>query len=72
MGGAGVNRFARSLYNLGVKQRFYDSLLRPTTELAGILCLAVAVLSAGYLVLNDTTHLLGIRMSDRPLSVSAV
>ena len=66
------NRFARSLYNLGVKQSFYDSLLRPTTELAGILCLSVAILSAGYLVLNDTTHLLGIRMSDRPLSVSAV
>jgi subfamily B ATP-binding cassette protein MsbA len=69
---ARFNRFAKSLYNLGVKQRFYDSLLRPTTELAGMLCLAVAVLSAGYLVLNDTTHLLGIRMSDRPLSVSAV
>jgi subfamily B ATP-binding cassette protein MsbA len=69
---ARFNRFARSLYNLGVKQRFYDSLLRPTTEIAGILCLAIALLASGYLVLNDTTHLFGIRMSDRPLSTSTL
>jgi subfamily B ATP-binding cassette protein MsbA len=69
---ARFNSYARSLYNLGLKQSFYDSLLRPTTELAGILSLSIAVLASGYLVLNDTTHLLGIRMSDRPLSVSSV
>lgn len=69
---ARFNGFAKSLYNLGVKQAFYDSLLRPTTEIAGILCLTIAVLASGYLVLNDTTHLLGIRMSDRPMSVSTV
>ena len=69
---ARFNGFAKSLYNLGLKQSFYDSLLRPTTELAGMLCLAIAVLASGYLILNDTTHLLGIRMSDRPLSTSAV
>jgi subfamily B ATP-binding cassette protein MsbA len=69
---ARFNGFARSLYNLGVKQSFYDSLLRPTTEIAGILCLTIAVLASGYLVLNDTTVLLGIRMSDRPMSVSTV
>ncbi len=69
---ARFNGFAKSLYNLGVKQAFFDSLLRPTTELAGMLCVAIALLASGYLVLNDTTHLMGVRMSDRPMSVSTV
>ena len=69
---ARFNRFAKSLYNLGVKQAFFDSLLRPTTELAGMVCVAIALLTSGYLVLNDTTHLFGIRMSDRPLTTSSV
>jgi len=69
---ARFNRFARSLYNLGVKQAFFDSLLRPTTELAGMVCVTIALLASGYLVLNDTTHLFGVRMSDRPLTTSSV
>ena len=69
---ARFNKFAKSLYNLGVKQAFFDSLLRPTTELAGMLCVTIALLASGYLVLNDTTHLFGIRMSDRPLTTSTV
>lgn len=69
---ARFNGFAKSLYNLGVKQSFYDSLLRPTTELAGILCVAIAVMASGYLVLTNSTHLFGIRMSERPMSVSAL
>ena len=69
---ARFNGFAKSLYNLGIKQSFYDSLLRPTTELAGILCLAIAVMASGYLVLTNSTHLFGIRMSERPMSVSTV
>ena len=69
---ARFNRFSKALYNLGVKQAFFDSLLRPTTELAGMVCIAIALLASGYLVLNDTTHLMGIRMSDRPMSKSTV
>ena len=69
---ARFNHFSKTLYNLGVKQAFFDSLLRPTTELAGMICVAIALLASGYLVLNDTTHLLGVRMSDRPMTVSTV
>lgn len=69
---ARFNRFSKTLYNLGVKQAFFDSLLRPTTELAGMVCVAIALLASGYLVLNDTTHLLGVQMSDRPMTVSTV
>ncbi len=69
---ARFNKFSKALYNLGVKQRFFDSLLRPTTELAGMICITIALLASGYLVLNDTTHLLGVRMSDRPMSKSTV
>lgn len=66
------NRFSKALYNLGVKQAFFDSLLRPTTELAGMICVAIALLASGYLVLNDTTHLFGVRMSERPMTISTV
>ncbi len=69
---ARFNKFSKALYNLGVKQKFFDSLLRPTAELAGMICIAIALLASGYLVLNDTTHLLGVRMSDRPMSKSTV
>ncbi len=69
---ARFNKFSRALYNLGVKQAFFDSLLRPTTELAGMICIAIALLASGYLVLNDTTHLMGVRMSERPMTVSTV
>ena len=69
---ARFNRFSKVLYNLGVKQAFFDSLLRPTSELAGIICISIALLASGYLVLNDTTHLFGIRMSERPMTISTV
>lgn len=47
----------------------YDSLSRPLTELIGILTICLALLAGAYLVLNDTTHLWGMRMSDEPLSL---
>ena len=51
---------------------FYDSLIRPITELMGIVVIGVAILSGAYLVLNQETHLFGLRISDQPLSATQV
>lgn len=50
----------------------YDSLTRPMTELMGILGVCLAIAAGAYLVLADETHLLGIRMSARPLSMGSL
>ncbi len=55
-----------------MKIAMYDSLVRPATELMGICTICLAILGGAYLVLNQETHLLGVRMSDRPLSISSL
>lgn len=59
---------AQSLYRISQKIAFYDSLIRPITELLSIVAIAMAILVGAYLVLNQETHLFNIKMSDRPLS----
>lgn len=58
---------ARSLYDMGMRISFFDALLRPISEILGILVVVVAILTGAYLVLNQQTHLLGFRISDRPM-----
>jgi ATP-binding cassette, subfamily B, bacterial MsbA len=50
----------------------YDSLTRPLMEVLGLLTIGLALLAGAYLVLEGETHLLGIRMCDRPLSLGAL
>ncbi|MBN2023995.1 MAG: ABC transporter ATP-binding protein [Pirellulales bacterium] len=47
----------------------YDSLSHPITEIMGILTICLALLAGAYLVLEKETHLLGIRISARPLDL---
>ncbi len=64
-------RFKRNssmLYRMSLRMRFYDALLRPTTELLGIFSIAVAILAGAWLTLNGAQSLFGITISDRPLS----
>lgn len=61
---------AKQYYRKAMKIARYDALVRPTTEVMGILMIAVAILAGAYLVLNENTHLLGIWMSDKPLALS--
>ncbi|HMP80577.1 MAG TPA: ABC transporter ATP-binding protein, partial [Pirellulaceae bacterium] len=49
------------------KISLYDSLLRPTTEMLGIISIALSILVGAYLVLNQQTHIFGIWMCSRPL-----
>ncbi|MBN1588631.1 MAG: ABC transporter ATP-binding protein [Pirellulales bacterium] len=71
-------RYERLRFHASSKQYFkkamriagYDSLSHPITEVMGVLTICLALLAGAYLVLFQETHLLGIRMSDRPLSLA--
>ncbi|MDE0734274.1 MAG: ABC transporter transmembrane domain-containing protein, partial [Pirellulaceae bacterium] len=63
---------ARNYYRRSMRIVKYNSLIRPTTELMGISIICLAMLAGGYLVLNQQTHLLGLRMSARPLGFGAL
>ncbi|MEX2188335.1 MAG: ABC transporter ATP-binding protein [Pirellulales bacterium] len=60
---------AKEYYRKAMKIARYDALVRPTTEVMGILMIAVAILAGAHLVLNQTTTLFGIWMSNKPLSM---
>jgi ATP-binding cassette subfamily B protein/subfamily B ATP-binding cassette protein MsbA len=60
---------SKEYYRKAMKIVSYDSLSHPMTEIMGILTICLALLAGAWLVLKGETHLLGIRMSDRPLSL---
>jgi ATP-binding cassette, subfamily B, bacterial MsbA len=59
---------ADSLYRISLRISFYDSLLRPITEMMGTIAIAMAILAGAYLVLNQQTDICGFRVSERPLT----
>lgn len=68
---AECNRFSRSakeLYRRQMKIATYNSLVSPLTEVLGIGMVLIASVMGGYLVLGQNTHILGIKISDVPLT----
>lgn len=63
---------SKNYYRKAMKIARYDSLTRPVTEVMGVVTICLALLAGAYLVLGNETHLLGIRMSYRPLSLTAL
>ena len=61
---------ANTLYNMSLRISLYDSLLRPVSEVLGIISIALSILAGAYLVLNRETMLFGIQISDRPIDPS--
>ncbi len=59
---------SRMLYRRSLKITFYNSLVSPITENLGVAMVVMAALAGGYLVLNQETHLLGLRISNEPLT----
>jgi len=57
------------LCNMSLRISLYDSLLRPITEVLGIISISIALLAGAWLVLNNQTHLFGdwLRITDTPL-----
>lgn len=58
---------ASIMYRMSLRISVYDSLLRPITEILGIVAIALSILAGSYLVLNKTTMLFGFQILDRPL-----
>ncbi len=56
----------------GMRIALLDSLINPITEIMGIFITCVAILAGAYLVLNQQTHLLGIRMCERPMTMASL
>jgi subfamily B ATP-binding cassette protein MsbA len=59
---------SKQFYKKQMRIWFYSSLVSPVTEVSGIGIIVAAILCGGYLVLNQKTHLFGIRVSAEPLS----
>lgn len=69
---AKFNVATQSLYHKSMKMAFYNTAARGSSELLGTGTVVLAILAGGYLVVNQETHLLGIRMTTSPLSVGEV
>ncbi len=73
-------RQERRRFHQGAKRYFqramriarYDALAHPMTEVTGILVISMALLAGAWLVLTGDTHLLGVQMTPRPLSLGAL
>lgn len=63
---------SKQYYKKSMRIVRYDSLSHPIVEMMGILIICLALLTGAYLVLRGETHLLGIRMSPRPLSMASL
>ncbi len=59
---------SKQYYHRSMRIAFYDSLVSPVTETIGVGVIMLVVMAGGYLVLNQQTHLFGLRVSDAPLS----
>ena len=60
---------SKQCYKKSMRIAVYDGLINPVTELMGICTISLAILLGAYLALNQQTHMLGIRISDRPLTL---
>lgn len=72
MEGAERNRFhnsAKEYFRKSLKIVFYNSLTKPITEILGIGVISLALVAGAHLVLNQETHLLGIRICDTPMTL---
>ncbi|OHB81508.1 MAG: hypothetical protein A2V98_01275 [Planctomycetes bacterium RBG_16_64_12] len=48
----------------------YLAFLKPVTEIMGLAVVSVAILAGAYMVLNQETHILGVKISGEPLSAT--
>ncbi|MCE9603930.1 MAG: ABC transporter ATP-binding protein/permease [Planctomycetia bacterium] len=60
----------KEYYRKAMRIGRYDALARPMIEVLGLGTICVAFLAGAYLVLNQETHLLGIRLAAEPISLA--
>ena len=64
-----LHKSGKQYYFRAIKIALYNALARCSAEALGISIVCVALMAGAYLVLNQQTHLFGIKIMDRPLSV---
>lgn len=69
---AKFNRGIQAYFRKSMKMSFYNTLARSSSEMLGMITVGLAILAGGYLIVNEQTHLFGLRMSDKPLEVGQV
>ncbi len=62
----------QTYYQRSMKMAFYNTLSRSSSEFLGTVFVCLGIVAGGYLVVNQKTHLLGIRMSLHPLEVGEI
>jgi ATP-binding cassette, subfamily B, bacterial MsbA len=62
------NRLSQEYYRRQMRIATYSSLVAPTVESLGLGMVLLAAVMGGYLVLGQQTHILGIKISDVPLT----
>jgi ATP-binding cassette subfamily B protein/subfamily B ATP-binding cassette protein MsbA len=58
---------AKHYLRKAMKIAAYDSLVHPMTEIMGIFSVCLALSAGAWIVINNSTHLLGLRLCDRPM-----
>jgi ATP-binding cassette, subfamily B, bacterial MsbA len=66
------HKVAIECFQKGMRIAFFSALTKPMTEAMGIVMISLTLTAGAYLVLNQETHLLGVRLSDRPLDVPSL
>ena len=61
------NRATKDYCDRSTRMVTIDALASPLVELMGVGAVSVAILAGAYLVLNHTTHIFGLRMSNSPI-----
>jgi subfamily B ATP-binding cassette protein MsbA len=59
---------SKEYYNRQMRIAIYNAIVSPLVESLGIMIVLVAAVMGGYLVLGQHTHILGIKISDIPLT----
>ncbi|MHC2069863.1 ABC transporter ATP-binding protein [Bremerella sp. T1] len=62
----------RDVYRQQMKMEIYGSLVRSNNELLGIGVVCLSLIAGGYLVLNQETHILGVRLAEKPMDFGGI
>ena len=63
---------SRDAYWERVKIQFFNSMVRANNEILGLGIVCLSMIAGGYLVLNQVTHIYGIPLADKPMSLGAI
>ncbi|QDT05704.1 Lipid A export ATP-binding/permease protein MsbA [Rubripirellula lacrimiformis] len=60
----------KEMQDFSMAMTFYNSMSKPFTELIGVGMIAITVCAGSYLIVNQETHIMGVRICDEPMTIS--